>query len=189
MRAFFCLPLDADVRAGIARAAERIRREARMSAAWVEPGNYHITVRFLGDIDPLSTVRLKSLAAEAAEKCGAFSIALREIGAFPSVDRARVLWVGGEAPEGFRTLVESLNKSLADLGFPDEPKPAVVHATIARLKGPPDRRLGQMVEAIGALTLRDCRPDHVLLMQSELTPRGARYTPLFSVQILRQTGA
>jgi 2'-5' RNA ligase len=189
MRAFFCLPLDADVRAGIARAAERIRREARVSASWVEPDNYHITLRFLGDIDPSSTVQLKGLATEVAGECGAFSIALREIGAFPSLDRARVLWVGGKAPEGFRTLVESLNKSLADLGFPDEPKPVVAHATIARLKGLPDRRLGQMVEATGALALRDCTPDHVLLMQSELTPRGARYTPLFSVRILGQPGA
>jgi 2'-5' RNA ligase len=189
MRAFFCLPLDADVRAGIARTAERIRREARMSASWVEPDNYHITLRFLGDIDPSSTVRLKSLAAEAAGECGAFSIALREIGAFPSIDRARVLWVGGQAPEGFRVLVESLNKSLADLGFPDEPKPAAAHATIARLKGAPDRGLVRMVEAMGGLALRDSTPDHVLLMQSELTPRGARYTPLFSVQIPGQTEA
>jgi 2'-5' RNA ligase len=189
MRAFFCLPLDADVRAGIARTAERIRREARMSASWVEPDNYHITLRFLGDIDPSSTVRLKGFAADAAGECGAFSIAFREIGAFPSVDRARVLWIGGRAPEGFRALVESLNRVLADLGFPDEPKPAVAHATIARLKGAPDRELGRMIEAIGALALRDCTPDHLLLMQSELTPRGARYTPLFSMRIPGQTGA
>jgi 2'-5' RNA ligase len=98
-----------------------------------------------------------------------------------------VLWVGSQAPEGFRALVESLNKSLADLGFPDEPKPAVAHATIARLKGAPDRGLGRIVEAMGALALRDSTPDHVLLMQSELTSRGARYTPLFSVRISGQT--
>jgi 2'-5' RNA ligase len=183
MRAFFCLPLDADVRAGIARTAERIRRKTRMSASWVEPDNYHITLRFLGDIEPLSTVPLKNLAAHAARECGAFSIALREIGAFPSLDRARVLWVGGRAPEGFCALVNSLNGGLADLGFPDEPKPAVAHATIARLKGAPDRELGRIVGAIGALGLRDSTPDHVLLMQSELTPRGARYTPVFSVRI------
>ena len=189
MRAFFCLPLDADVRAGIARAAERIRREARMSASWVEPDNYHITLRFLGDIDPSSTVRLKSLAEKAAGECGAFSIALREIGAFPSLDRARVLWVGGQAPEGLRALVESLNRGLADLGFPDEPKPAAAHTTIARLKGAPDRGLVRIVEAMGGLALRDSTPDHVLLMQSELSPRGARYTPLFSVQIPGQTEA
>jgi 2'-5' RNA ligase len=189
VRAFFCLPLGADVRATIARAADRLRREARMSASWVEPENYHITLRFLGEIDPLATVKLKSIALKAAEECGAFSLTLREIGAFPSLDRARVLWAGGETPQGFLSLVDSLNQGLSLLEFPEEPKPAMAHATIARLKGAPDRRLSELIAGIGTLSPREFAPDRIVLMQSELTPRGARYTPLFSVPIPAQTGA
>ncbi len=186
MRAFFCLPLGADVRTTIARVADRLRRETKMSASWVEPDNYHITLRFLGEIDPLSTVELKTIAAQAAASCGAFSLALREIGAFPSLERARVLWAGGETPESFLSLVDSLNRGLTVLGFPEEPKPAVAHVTIARLKGAPDRRLADVVAAIGTLPSRECAPDRMALMQSELTPRGARYTPLFSVPLPAQ---
>ncbi len=189
MRAFFCLPLGPDLRALIARAADRLRRETRMSASWVEPENYHVTLRFLGEIDPLATADLRGVAARAAEECGRFSLALRDIGAFPSLDRARVLWVGGETPQGFMTLIRSLNRDLSLLGFPEEPKPAVAHTTIARLKGAPDPRLRQVVVGIGGLPPRECSPDRILLMQSELTPRGAQYTPLFSAPIPAQTGA
>ncbi len=187
MRAFFCLPLEADIRATVGRAADRIRRETHMAASWVESANYHVTLRFLGDIDPLSTVELKEIAVQASG-CPAFSLSLRSIGAFPALDRARVLWVGGEAPEGFRALAESLERGVVGLGFPEEPKPAVAHVTIARLKGAPDPRLGEVVARIGRLATRDCVPGAIVLMQSELGPHGARYTPLFSVPIPGQEG-
>ncbi len=183
MRAFFCLPLAGDVRAVVGRAADRIRRETHMAASWVDPSNYHVTLRFLGEIDPALTVELKSLAAQAAAECAPFSLGLRSIGAFPSLDRARVLWVGGETPDGFLGMAQALELGLTGLGFPAEPKSAVAHVTIARLKGPPDERLGEVVARIGALATCDCAPGTIVLMQSELTPRGAQYTPLFSVPI------
>lgn len=189
MRAFFCLPLGADVRAAIARAAERLRRETRMAAAWVEPEDYHITLRFLGEIDPLTTVDLQRVARRAAEECPGFPLAVRRLGAFPSMDRARVLWAGGETPPGFVSLAESLNRGLQSLGFAEEPKPAVAHATIARLKGPADPRLPEIAAGIGTLSHKAFAPECVALMQSELTPRGARYTPLFSVPIAGHAGA
>ena len=183
MRTFFCLPLDPDVRSALRRAADRLRRDTRMSASWVDPENYHVTVRFLGDTDPLATEELQKLAVRAGETCSPFKLSLRSIGAFPSLDRARVLWVGGETPAGFRTLAETLERGLIDLGFPPEPKPAVAHITLARLKGAPDPRLASLVEVVGTLSTRDCAPTTIVLMASELSPRGALYTPLFSVPI------
>lgn len=183
MRAFFCLPVDEDVRAAIGRAAERVRGETQMAATWVARANYHVTLRFLGDIDPLVTVDLKALAARAAAECAPFSLALRTMGAFPSVERARVVWVGGETPDAFRDLTEAIERGLSSLGFPPEPKPAVAHVTIARLKGAPDRRLAQTVGRLGAIATREYRPEAVILMQSELGSSGARYSPLFSVPL------
>jgi RNA 2',3'-cyclic 3'-phosphodiesterase len=183
MRAFFCLPLENDVRAVLGRAADRLRRETRMAASWVDSANYHVTLRFLGDIDPQSTVDLKDLATRAARDCPPFALRLRSIGAFPTLDRARVLWVGGETSDGFRRLAEFLERGLIELGFPGEPKPAVAHVTIARLKGAADPRLGSLVASLGTLPTRECVPRAIVLMESELSPRGPQYTPLFSVPI------
>jgi 2'-5' RNA ligase len=189
MRAFFCLPVDASVRAVVGRAADRLRRETRMSATWVDPANYHVTLRFLCDIDPALTVELKELAARVAAACPTFSLKLAALGAFPSLERARVLWVGSEAPVAFGALVASLERGLTDLGFAREPKTAVAHVTIARMKGSPDRDLAEVVASIGALDVPECVPKSILLMESELTPRGARYTPLFAAPLGRQEGA
>ncbi len=183
MRAFFCLPLDEDVRAAIGRVAERIQRQVQMAATWVEPANYHVTLRFLGDIDPELTVELRDLAVRAAALTAPLSLSLRDVGGFPTLERARVLWVGGETPAAFHSLAETLEYGLRELGFPAEAKPAVSHVTIARLKGMPDRRLAEIVERVGRVAVREVQPRAVVLMQSELDPRGARYTPVFSVGI------
>jgi RNA 2',3'-cyclic 3'-phosphodiesterase len=183
MRTFFCLPLDHDVQAVLARTADRLRRETHMAASWVDRENYHVTLRFLGDTDPLATVELQGLAQRVAKECSPFQLNLRSIGAFPSLDRARVLWIGGETPAGFKALAEALEQGLVGLGFPREPKPAVAHVTLARLKGAPDPRLAKIVETIGTLTTRETVPTAIALMESELSPRGARYTPLFSAPI------
>jgi len=183
MRAFFCLPVDSEVRAVVGAAAERIRRETRMAASWVDPANYHVTLRFLGDIDPALTVELRTLAERAVAACPPFALTIRAIGAFPSLERARVLWAGGEAPDGFRLLVKSLERALCDLGFPSEASPTVAHVTIARVKSAPDRRLPEIAKGLGSLRLPDCMPRSVILMQSELASGGARYTPLFDVPI------
>ncbi len=183
MRAFFALPLDADVRAAVGRVAAPLERATRTAATWVRPDNYHITLRFLGDIDPQSTVALQALAAEAAASCPPFEICLQTLGAFPSVERARVLWVGGATPDAFRALAASIERGLVAQGFAPEPKPAVAHVTIARLKSPPDDRLREAVTRAGPLALRAVRPTVVALVESELRPGGPRYAPLFTVPI------
>jgi len=189
MRTFFCLPLDHDVRSVLARAAAQLRRETRMAASWVDPENYHVTLRFLGETNPHAIADLEQLASRVAASCLPFTLRLHSIGAFPSLDRARVLWVGGETPEEFQTLASTLERGVVELGFPAEPKPAVAHVTVARLKGAPDPRLANLVTAMGSLSTRDCDPYSIALMESELTPKGARYAPLFSVPIPSQKAA
>ena len=63
MRAFFSIPLGADIAASIDRIAKGVRGATDTRASWVRMENYHVTLRFLGEIDPLLTVG--SVAASA----------------------------------------------------------------------------------------------------------------------------
>jgi len=178
MRTFFAIPLQEGVRESIRSAAGQLRAATQMRASWVRPENYHLTVRFLGDIEPMLTVDLTNLADELVADRKPFEIPLERIGAFPSFDRARVLWIGGDAPDTFVDLVGNLNAQITRLGFKPERKATIAHVTIARVKGRFDEQLGSIVRDLGPLRSESVHVDRIVLMQSELAPGGAIYTPL-----------
>lgn len=183
MRTFFCIPIINRHCETLAHTAARVRTTTQMKANWVSQDNYHITLRFLGDIDPELVVDLDHLSRDIAEDNEPFECTLDRLGAFPSIDRARVLWVGGDIPPSFRRLSRSLSAGLADLGFPQGKKDSVVHVTLARIKDLPDPGLTRAIEALGPLKPMYMAVDRLVLMESTLTAQGAVYTPLFTTKL------
>ena len=183
MRAFFCIPIPDPLCAKIHDIAERLRSQTRMSASWVAQHNYHITLRFLGDIDPALTVGLDNQCRTLCRDIAPFVCSLDRVGAFPSVGRARVLWVGGEAPASFCRLTQALSRGLVDVGFPEVREESVVHVTLARVKDRPDPALPGLISELNPISSMEMMADRVVLMESTLTQRGAIYSPLFSARL------
>jgi 2'-5' RNA ligase len=183
MRTFFCVPLSESVRRAVAAAAERLREDLALRASWVRPGNYHLTLRFLGEVEPALTVDLDRVARELARKTEPFDVRVDRVGAFPSVGRARVLWVGGEGPDAYGALVEALNGGLRTLGFRPERRETVAHVTVARLKQAPDASIERAFARVGTLKPETMRVDRIVLMESRLSPTGAEYTPLCEAKL------
>jgi len=154
-----------------------------MRASWVDRGNYHLTIRFLGEIDPMATVELDKLCRRIARSISPFFVEFDQVGAFPDPDRARVLWVGGSTPAPYVDLVRSVNDALERTGFPPERRHPVAHTTLARVKGRPDRRLPEIVERMNPLPPWRIRVDRIVLMESRLARSGAEYSPLFTVPL------
>lgn len=178
IRAFFCVPLPDRAKQDVGTVAQRIRSELRARASWVAQANYHVTLRFLGDIDPAATVALREAALEMARTLKPFELTLDRAGAFPSVDRARVVWMGGETPEAFRTLVDGLNARIEALGYVRERRTPLAHVTLARIK---DRPVPMAFPSMVPTVLVPV--NRIVLMESRLTSQGAIYTPLFRVSI------
>lgn len=183
MRTFYCVPLAEAQQVAIASIADGIRAGTRTRASWVRDGNYHVTVRFLGEIEPMLTLDLDRIAQGVLRRFDPFQIELNRVGAFPSAERARVLWIGGETPAPFADLVRSLEEELRAIGFEPERKPPRAHVTIARIKGRPDRELVEHVEKARLATTLIVPVDRVVLMESQLTPKGAVYTPLLEAAL------
>ena len=183
MRAFFCIPLQPQIAASIDRIAKEVREAVRMRASWVRRENYHVTLRFLGEIDPSLTVDLERISRRVAGRLKPFTQDLDRLGGFPSAERARVLWVGGDASPVFQGLSSSLHHELQVLGFPPERKPIVAHVTLARIKGRPDPRLLRIVDEWSSSSPLLIRADRVVLMESVLTSAGAVYSPLFTTRL------
>jgi len=183
MRTFLCIPTDRTTGERIDGVSRALRAATEMRASWVPPGNYHLTVRFLGEIDPMATVDLDSLCRRIVRAVPPFSVEFDRIGAFPSLDRARVLWVGGDAPGPYSDLVRSIDDGLEQLGFDAERLRPEVHVTLARVKGRPDSRLPEIVDRMNPLPRWRMPVDRIVLMESRLTRSGAVYAPLFAAPL------
>jgi 2'-5' RNA ligase len=170
------------VRARLAAEGERLRPLAP-DVAWVTRDNLHLTLKFLGGVEP---ARLETLAgALAASLAGrpAFAMTIRGLGAFPSRTQPRVLWAGvDDGAATLAALATSVDDALESLDFPRESRRFSAHVTLGRVRQPrPNPRLARAlaVESAfgGQLVAR------VSLMRSELSPRGPRYTELTGVPL------
>ncbi len=179
MRLFYCFELPPTVRAELDRIARPLRgTEARVT--WVRPENFHITVKFLGEVEPSAVEALKALGAQVAEKFPKSEIVFDTVGAFPTPHRPRVLWIGSHrAPQALFDLQAHLERELTKMGFEAE-RHFAPHVTVGRVKDEHTARVGQLAKIISELAPFVCRAPitHLTLMESQLSPSGAIYTPV-----------
>ncbi|HEV2261837.1 MAG TPA: RNA 2',3'-cyclic phosphodiesterase [Candidatus Rubrimentiphilum sp.] len=122
----------------------------------------HVTLAFLGWVDPEQIEAVGDALARAASQCASFQMTLNKVGAFPHERRPRVVWIGSHTQgAAFRHLAETVRDFYQELGFAFD-KPAVAHVTIARVKGGhahlPALDLKPLKLRIGALTLFESIP-------------------------------
>lgn len=117
------------------------------------------------------------MLAEAAAGVAAFDLEVRDLGAFPSATRPRVLWAGiGAGATQTAALAARLEAALEPFGFASEGRPFSAHVTLARVRVP--RPNPPLATALHEGVLGRQHVDHASLMRSELSPRGARYSEL-----------
>ena len=184
MRLFFAVLLSEEVREAVARAQERLRAAAGENGIrWVAPEQFHYTLKFLGETPAEKVPGIQEAARRIAAQHAPLSLSLAGLGAFPNLRRPQVLWVG--AKEGvplLMRLAESLEKELAEQGFPPENRRFNPHLTLARIRIPAGEKAA--AQALAAQTADQKIVDeygvipvgNFVLMRSELRPAGPLYT-------------
>jgi 2'-5' RNA ligase len=170
MRLFYGIPLGEAAKAALAsELAELAKSRTRMSLTKRE--NLHITLLFLGEQQDAT----KFIEALDAVPKGAFSIAITGFGAFPSAERARVVWAGVSPEERVINIHEVI---CGKLGTREpEYKP---HVTLARLKDRPD---GVVDKLLAKKTGIHVEVSCVQLLESTLSPEGPEYKVLHEVRL------
>jgi 2'-5' RNA ligase len=172
MRLFAAIPLDAAARAYVASAVAVLQRE-NVSARWVVPENWHVTLAFLGDVDDAAIPAVKEAfvrgqASLAQKNITPFSLRLSSIGAFPDLRRPRVLWVGDhETDSSFGAAALAMRAAFSPLGFRFDDM-AMAHVTIGRANGSTPLR-PRLNNAISMPVTR------FVLYESARGPAGVRY--------------
>jgi 2'-5' RNA ligase len=109
-------------------------------ARWVDPGNLHLTLRFIGEIPEDLAADVD--AALAHLRARRFLLRLAGTGVFGG-DRPHNLWVGVERNPDLFALRDKIEQTLVRTGLPPEPRKFAPHVTLARLNKPPLDKLAE----------------------------------------------
>ncbi len=149
----------------------------------------HITLRFLGAVDPAIEPLLVDAMIQSVADTNAFDMPLHGVGAFPKPARPSVVWAGATDDQPLHGIVESLSNWLATLDITPDPKPWKNHVTLARVKSKPPVSLFDWFDRHRLTPFGVVRVSAIDLMASELHPTGAVHTLCHSVALPDATQA
>jgi len=179
IRTFIALELPPAVFSLLHKVQQDLKR-INIRARWVRPENIHITLNFLGDINPGDIDKIGVAMTAAAIEFPPVTLTVRGIGVFPGIKRPRVIWVGlGGDIRSLLSLQSRLEQELAGAGFPKDKRAFKAHLTLGRIKqsaGPAVNR--QMISEYATLSSDEFSCNQVILFKSDLKPSGAVYSKL-----------
>lgn len=144
-------------------------------AFWLDVDALHLTLAFIGEVDPSAQGRIEEALARV--EAPLLAVALRGLGHFPHRGPPRVLWTGAAPAEALGSLAAAVRRALARAGHPPERRKFVPHVTIARFRRPPPPPALQDYLGTYALFRTPAVPiASFRLLSSILRPSGARYT-------------
>jgi 2'-5' RNA ligase len=155
---------------------------------WVRPEGIHLTLRFLGEVEPALDAECRQAWADAVVGISPFDLRLGRLGRFPGGGKPRVLWVGLEEPGGegqLAGLAARVENSARECGFPPEKRPFRPHLTLARAAR------GARPHWADGIRIETGEPFSVgslVLFRSQLNPSGARYTALERFELKGRNG-
>lgn len=185
MRAFLAVAPDEEARSRLDAVGRELRRRVPHGVSWVAPSLLHLTLAFLGEVDPTRGDSAMESAREVAAGAAPFDVTLAGLGAFPDELAPRVVFASvAEGRARLAALADELAAALRARGFALDERAYNPHVTLAR----PRRTSGVIALAaafreVGArMTPLTLRVDAIVLFESN-HDGVVRYRPVSSVAL------
>lgn len=187
MRTFIAIELPDEIKNSLARIQSQLKTSGA-DVKWVEPGNIHLTLKFLSEIDEKKLDKIIEILKDITKNKNYFHIRISSLGAFPKMNFPRVIWVGiDEGDTESKEIAKELEQNLAKIGIPKESRPFSSHITIGRTRSTLNR--DKLVQ--GLKTIEDnfgkenfsFRVTKITLFKSTLTPKGPIYEVLHNASL------
>lgn len=156
---------------------EIVRRLAMLrgrlaGARWISPENYHLTIRFAGDI---SETQARDFASALREiEVETFELALCELGSFGN-RKPRALWVGVARSEPLMRLQRAHERAARQAGLEPETRNFTPHVTLARLRDVKPQAVAEYLSKIGGFGSEPFRVERFVLLSSRASQGGGPY--------------
>lgn len=156
------------------------RRDADAALRWTEPYQWHVTLAFLPEVGTRCLDELVERLRRAAGRRTPFAVRLTGSGAFPSPDRARVLWLGvqTEPPDALNDLATGLRAAANKAGARVEGGRFRPHLTLARVRQPQDAT--RWLRILGSYEGPEWTADFIELIESHLG-QGRAGSPRYEI--------
>src|SRR5919198_4475082 len=130
-------------------------------ARWVDVENYHLTLRFIGDVEG----HVADEIANALDRIRrpSFSLTLSGVGAFGS-RKPHAIWAGVTASPDLNALQAEIERICQRLGVPSDLRKFVPHVTLARLKNASDGDVARYLSARGNFATMPFKVNRFVLM-------------------------
>jgi RNA 2',3'-cyclic 3'-phosphodiesterase len=147
-------------------------RAGLSGARWIDPENYHLTLRFLGDVDGTA-------ARDFAHSLGGivaspFELRLDTLGSFGG-RKPRAIFANVEASSALESLQRAHERAARAAGLPPEPRNYTPHVTVARLKGTSSDSVATYLERQGGFSTEPFEVTRFVLFSSRASVGGGPY--------------
>jgi RNA 2',3'-cyclic 3'-phosphodiesterase len=188
LRSFIAVEIPAEIQRAIQRNTASLQQTLpKPMVRWVETQNLHLTLKFLGDVSPEELKHLAEALEAGLITQDSFDMSVSGLGAFPTLQRPRIIWVGLDAPATLVRLQQNVDAFASRTGFHPDDLPFSPHLTIGRVGQGTTRADDLKIRAAMVATtigyLGTVHVEAVTIFKSDLRPGGPVYTPLYTLPL------
>lgn len=179
VRVFLGVPLTEELQNAIRSLQGDLKARIR-DIRWSRPENLHLTLHFFGETEQenLEKIRVSMLSVKRCHR--PFLVDVIGLGAFPSLRRPRVIWLGLNPQNQLGQLHRDCRRALHATGLVTDSRPYSPHLTIGRAKKKTNE-LTTLGSDLGQQLVGHLPVDRLVLYESRLKPEGAEHIPLFTI--------
>lgn len=175
VRAFVAVSVPAvESLVGVLEELRRLGRAVRPVAC----EDWHVTLKFLGDVPAADVAALAASLRAAVSPVGRARCTLKGLGVFPTLQRPSVVWAGLSDAGVLNELAARVETACESMGFARDARPFHPHLTLARIKSRPPEALGALLHRHQQTHFGAWDVTSVVLFESRLERAGAKYLPL-----------
>jgi 2'-5' RNA ligase len=187
IRTFVAIRFPPEVQENLGQALESMHAGEIKIVRWVDASRMHLTLKFIGEVDPARITPIRSQVEESCRQVGPFDIQLGGLGVFPNMTKPRIVWVGVQAPPQLFDLQKDIEARLSKIGYAPEERGFSAHITLGRLRDefrPAEmERLVEVLQTTKMEQVARFTAAAVTIYRSDLQPFGPMYTPLATLPL------
>ncbi|EOD01665.1 RNA 2',3'-cyclic phosphodiesterase [Caldisalinibacter kiritimatiensis] len=182
MRTFIALKFNRQLKNKLGEIQKELKKSS-IKGRWVYIDNFHLTLKFLGEIHPAQVKKIESCLRFIANRNEKVNLSLTNLGIFPGKRDFRVVWLGvkGETNK-LNNIHREVESYLNDIGFRRDNRQFRPHITLGRNIFL-NKNFNEVKKQVGAFTNYNFTLDTIELMKSELIDGKRIYTPLVSFNL------